>query len=379
MLKNFWYAVEEATKITSKPLAMQVLGQRLVAWRGEDGQARVMSDLCVHRGGALSGGWVHKNCIVCPYHGWKFGGDGACKDIPANADNVRIPKKARVDTYPVEERYGWIWVFLGDLPENERPPIPVFPEMEGENDEWRPVYGDFHWDVSYARALENGIDASHTPFVHSSSFGNPDKPQIDDHKVDQTEFSGEATFSFKAPASKGIWKLLGGNKRKKKDVVVTAGFFLPNVSKLFVDLGPFQMLIYTSHIPITETKTRSMFIMLRNFFKMPIFDNDSRNRTLKIFKEDYATVMSQRPELIPFDLSSELHIRSDALPLTYRRKRQKYLKRGWGIDVHKMKDARGRGAVVIPSPARREDPELAKAWVFKEVPSTVPATNCPAK
>jgi hypothetical protein len=74
-----------------------------------------------------------------------------------------------------------------------------------------------------------------------------------------------------------------------------------------------------------------------------------------------------RPELLPFDLSAELNVRSDLLGLTYRRRRQELAAKGWllsGADTI-TGDVPGRTATVIPSPARRENPELARAWVHK--------------
>ncbi|GLW97817.1 hypothetical protein [Microtetraspora sp. NBRC 16547] len=76
-------------------------------------------------------------------------------------------------------------------------------------------------------------------------------------------------------------------------------------------------------------------------------------------------VESQRPELLPFDLSDELHLRSDALQVAYRRRRAQLIERGWwvGGDDVVTGDGPRRTATVIPSPARRDDPELARAWV----------------
>ena len=79
---------------------------------------------------ALSAGKLTGDRIACPYHGWQYEPDGACSRIPANPPGRGIPKKARVDSYPVREEYGLIWAFLGDLPEDERPPIPHFPEHD---------------------------------------------------------------------------------------------------------------------------------------------------------------------------------------------------------------------------------------------------------
>ena len=76
MLKNFWYAVEFADRVTVKPMRVTVLGQHLALYRTPDGSPVALSDLCVHRGAALSGGRVKGNCIVCRYHGWEYAPGG---------------------------------------------------------------------------------------------------------------------------------------------------------------------------------------------------------------------------------------------------------------------------------------------------------------
>ncbi len=99
MIKNFWYAIEFSEEITSEPKRLTILGQELVAYRDTKGNPVVMSDLCIHRGGAISDGFVEGDCIRCPYHGWKYAPDGECVEIPANPPGRSIPKKARVDAY----------------------------------------------------------------------------------------------------------------------------------------------------------------------------------------------------------------------------------------------------------------------------------------
>ena len=96
----------------------------------------------------------------------------------------------------------------------------------------------------------------------------------------------------------------------------------------------------------------------------------SVKRTMKIFYEDQATVESQRPELLPFDLQEELHSPADKLQLYYRKVRQRYLDKGWGIDSDGVADARSkRRTVVIPSPSRRAE-GLESAFVLGAVPNT---------
>ena len=77
MYINFWYPIAKSEDIvTYEPHRTQLLGQQLVAFRDNDGAAHVLSDVCIHRGGALGKGWVRDGTVVCPYHGWQFAGDG---------------------------------------------------------------------------------------------------------------------------------------------------------------------------------------------------------------------------------------------------------------------------------------------------------------
>lgn len=342
-----------------------MLGQKFALYRDSEGRVVALSDLCVHRGGALSDGWVEGDCIRCPYHGWKYQADGACIEIPANQPGVPIPKKARVDAYPIQERYGWVWLFLGDLPPEERPPLP--PLLEFGDPAWRSVYGEFKWNAHYTRVVENGMDIAHTPFVHATSFGNKDEPQIEEYKVRLSEWGGSASVNLKPPSPKGLWKYI--RRQDRPDVKATASFYMPNVTRLDVDFGDFRLIIFAAHIPIDNNTTITKWIQLRNFFTHPWADGDARRRTLKIFQEDQRLVEAQRPELLPYDLAAELHVPSDALQIAYRKLRNKCLDIGWGIDTHIIKSAySSHQAVVIPSPARRQIPELTKAWVRKEVP-----------
>lgn len=367
MLKNFWYAVAFSTEVNNKPIRVTALGQELMLYRTSSGKAVVMSDLCVHRGGALSDGWTKGDCIVCPYHGWEYEESGACVKIPSFPDKkTPIPRKARVDAYPSQEKYGFIWAFLGDLPEAERPPIPPLAEFNKPN--YRPLWGDYHWDVDYTRAVENGMDIAHAPFVHSTSFGNKDKPEVENYEVEDVQLGGLATVTLEPPPARGWWRFL--YKKDRPGIKTTAGFYMPNVTRLHVRLPLGDMIIFTCHLPIEDGKTISKWLMLRTFFKQSFFDGDSYRRTIEIFDQDQPTVQAQRPELLPYDLSAELHVRADAVQIAFRKLRNKYLDMGYGIDTHKIQtELANKKAVVIPSPARREIPELAQAWVMKEVPT----------
>ncbi|GHJ47989.1 hypothetical protein Cs7R123_53310 [Catellatospora sp. TT07R-123] len=374
MLKNFWYAVEFADRVTTKPMRVTALGQHLALYRTPKGRPVALSDLCVHRGAALSGGWTKDGCIVCPYHGWEYDADGQCTKIPANLPGRAIPKKARVDSYPVQEKYGFVWVFLGDLPESERPPLPVWPEFDDLKENggrFRAVTGEFLWHSNYERILENGCDIAHAPFVHAGSFGNPERPEVQEYELEvPDEWSAFATVDLYPPRPTGIWSVLNRNKGdlgNRPPVRTSAGWMLPNMIKLHVRLPIGELIIYDTNIPIDETTTLVKWVALRTFFTGKWADKNAVQRTLKIFYQDAEVVDKVRPELLPFDLGAELHIKSDLIAVHYRRRRQELAEKGWLLSDEDTitGDVPRRTATVIASPARRENPELARAWVHK--------------
>src|SRR5438309_591865 len=122
-LRRMWHPVAQAADIADAPQKAVLLDEQLVVVR-LGGQVRVFPDLCVHRGTALSLGWVEDDQLRCAYHGWTYGADGVCTSIPARFGS-NIPRRARLRPYQVAEAYGLIWVCLEDEP---RYPIPEFPE-----------------------------------------------------------------------------------------------------------------------------------------------------------------------------------------------------------------------------------------------------------
>jgi phenylpropionate dioxygenase-like ring-hydroxylating dioxygenase large terminal subunit len=365
MIINQWYVAAEAAEVTSAaPKKVKMLGLDFVLFRDEAGQAHCLSDICVHRGASLGLGQMAKGCVECPYHGWQFNGAGDVVKIPSLPAETPIPKRARVDSYPVKERYGWVWVFLGDLPEAERPPLPEFPEYD-DSANWRCIRGDWTWGGNYARIVENGLDFAHAPFVHPS-FGDRDRAEIHDFELDQDEWSARAKVTYIPPLPRGIWKMV---RKTREPVQAQPGFHMSG-STMRLDVwltSTWRMVIFDVNTPIDETNTITRWIMARSFFRQPMFDGDSRKRTLKIFEQDTVIVEEICPEIVPTDLREELSVKSDGLMNAYRAKRKELIERGWAIDLETLKrDHEGRRALVIPSPERRES--QGRNFVLKTVP-----------
>jgi phenylpropionate dioxygenase-like ring-hydroxylating dioxygenase large terminal subunit len=315
MLKNLWYAVEFSNAIGNSPKLLKILDRELVLYRTAQGHIHAIDNTCVHRGAALANGWIENDWIVCPYHGWQYGADGTCRKIPSLSPTATIPTQAKMSTYPVREKYGWIWLFLGEGEPGELPAIPNFPDLKSPK--LRSIQGEFNWNANYERVLENGLDFAHAPFVHAGAFGNPDRPEIQDLKIENYAGGASATVYLAATPPKGLWRLLVRGERAP--IQTRTGFFLPNLTFLEVYLPFGQLTIWTAHVPIDLQTTVSKWINFRSFFTGKWADRDAYARTLKIFEQDRPIVESQRPQILPTDRTSELYVAADALQLQYRK------------------------------------------------------------
>lgn len=370
LFKNFWYVLADSAAVGTSPVKVRALGQDLALFRrGSDRRIVALSDVCVHRMGSLSAGEVDGDCLRCPYHGWTYAEDGACTRIPANPPGTPVPRKARVDSYPVEERYGWVWAFLGDLPEAERPPLPPFPEFGRPG--LRAVRGEFMWKAHYTRVVENAVDVAHTPFVHRDSFGDLERPVMPDYEVVSGPHSVEASLSLPARES----RLFGrGRENSVRLAIHTAS--VNCVDGTFA--GGWRTILLLAHTPVDERNTRTHFIQLRNFFTSPLGDGLARRFSLRILAEDRPTVESQTPPCVPLGPGADLSTRSDALSLAYRKLLRRYVDLGWQLDHQARLRTRTEDGrlLMIPSPQRRA-PELEKTWVLGELPSSSTAPPIP--
>jgi len=344
MLTNLWYGIEFSKDISAKPKQLLVLNQKLVAYRKADGKPVLMQDICPRCGASLTLGKVIGDAIVCAKDGVSVGADGVSLNQPS----------LYVDSYPVEDRYGWLWGFMGDVPESERIPIPELPYLH-DKETYKHIYGNFQWNAFYARVLENGVDAAHTPFVHGGAFGNPKEPEIEEYEVEHPlPTSSRATIHFNPTPSKGLWRFL--YKKDKKKVRTVVQWWLPNISLLEVHIPLGDLIIFNAHVPLTDHITVSKYIALRTFFKDNWADKDAHRRVLNIFNQDKAVVEAQRPELLPYDIGEELHVKSDAIQIEFRRARKPFFDKGWGLYPHDVYMPDVKREPVIPSPVRRRIP-----------------------
>ncbi|GFR49992.1 hypothetical protein Agub_g12138 [Astrephomene gubernaculifera] len=326
-LQNFWYAAAVSEKVTSKPMRVDILSRTVTIWRGEDGKVHCLDDVCPHRGAPLSSGWTKekngKSCVVCPYHGWTFNGEGALEEVPSQQTHLAFPRRPLVDSYPVEERGGFVWLFFGakGLPADERPPLPLVPELEDPN--WRAVYGEMEFESPHWPVFENAMDFAHIHYVHDGSFGNQDKPTLNDMTVTRDTWSVSANFNIHNKPVNPLW-----NFTKVPSVPVEARAFLPSTSSVKITLGGgVQMITYVNTVPIDEHRTINRFCLIRNFATSPLFDAYTRKNMYKILTEDKVMIEMLKPE----QLLNEVSLEADKPQIAFRKLRQEWLDMGYGV------------------------------------------------
>jgi phenylpropionate dioxygenase-like ring-hydroxylating dioxygenase large terminal subunit len=366
MYINFWYPVCASSELTNKPIRVTMLKHDFVAFRDNNGRAAVLSDTCVHRGGSLSAGRVVAGRIACPYHGWQFDGTGRCTRIPSLGEEGPIPARAKVDSYPVVERYGIVFAFLGDLPETGRCPLPEVGEWGQPG--WRDS-GLVVFDVGayYERSIENGLDPSHNEFVHTLQ-GNI-RYRHERARVTEDEWSS-TVFVRMDPPKPGTTQL--ENLRDDLDPEHFGASTLhygANTLVTRINLSKNNTFIqYFFEQPVDEAHTRIFFINMRNCMMEDASDERLRRINMAIAEEDIRVVTKLNPVRTPAVSTKEVLVSGDECIGAYRRHLKKWEAAGWRVDRMKLRETAGDVACAIPCPARRE----LKNWVLDPVP-LVPA------
>jgi phenylpropionate dioxygenase-like ring-hydroxylating dioxygenase large terminal subunit len=164
--RRYWMPAllaEELPGPDCPPVRVKLLSERLIAFRDTEGKLGLIDEFCAHRGVSL---WFGRNeyCgLRCPYHGWKYDTTGQCVDLPSEPPESEICRKIKLKAYPLIERGGILWTYMG--PPEYQPPPPEFEfAMVGERQRY--VSKRFQ-QCNYLQAVEGGIDPHHVAFLHS--------------------------------------------------------------------------------------------------------------------------------------------------------------------------------------------------------------------
>ncbi len=240
----------------------------MVAWRKASGELVVMSDLCPHRSAKLSLGKIVSDQIECPFHGFQFDAEGACRLVP---EIKRDAPGIRCHTFKIREEKGWIWLFWGD-------PAQAPAELPWFNDRKDLLHYSTYeesWPVHFTRSVENQLDYAHLPFVHKSSIGRF-------AKLDG-EMKSECTDQF-----------IRWSFREHGDAGIE--FVFPNI---WINLISSKYFLTLAFVPVSDHETKLYLRSHRSYLTWPPFSwaMDLLDRWLNrwILGQDRAVVLSQEP------------------------------------------------------------------------------------
>jgi phenylpropionate dioxygenase-like ring-hydroxylating dioxygenase large terminal subunit len=371
MYINFWYVAGRSEEIGDKPLKRRMLGQDFVLFRDSRGVVRCLSNTCSHRGGSLGDGRIKGDCVQCPYHGWLFNGDGECTRIPSLGIDARIPARTRIDSYPTMEKYGLVFAFLGDLPEEERYPVMDIPEYRGAEPDpgWRATIQHFDWNFDFRRSIENGIDAAHNEFVHPTHgfSGERDDYRVrtDTWRIVEDEWStGFFNQVFAPPLAEARMREASGRTDNSVIEVATGHHGVSQLWTLIHPTPTMKIHQYLFETPIDESHTSLYLVNLRNFLTEPEHDARMMGRNEYVALQDRDVLYDTRPVQTPENNAHEFFVPADAPIAKYREKCRRWEALGWRIDTETVARNRKRVAYAIPSPARRRE----KGWILDPVP-----------
>src|SRR6266403_27981 len=169
-VRNAWYLAAWQSELVARPYAAQVIGEPIVLYRKRDGSAVALSDMCPHRFAPLHRGRIVDDAIECGYHGLRFAASGACVHNPVGGG--AIPSAVRVTSYPVIERDGLVWIWMGDPDRAEPARVPDFPWLNDHHTYVMTAARTMHQPLGYELIIDNLLDLTHGAFLHPTTLGS---------------------------------------------------------------------------------------------------------------------------------------------------------------------------------------------------------------
>ncbi|NUO97459.1 MAG: aromatic ring-hydroxylating dioxygenase subunit alpha [Nonomuraea sp.] len=169
--RDQWYVAAYGREIGHELFSRTVCGESILFWRTRAGTVTAMSDRCAHRRFPLSEppSRLVGDQVVCGYHGFTYGADGVCVAVPGQ---TRVPRTARLKSYPVVEQDSFVWVWIGDPAGADATRIPRAPWLVSPG--YTTVSGMEPLKARFGLLVDNLLDLSHETYLHGGYIGTPE-------------------------------------------------------------------------------------------------------------------------------------------------------------------------------------------------------------
>jgi vanillate O-demethylase monooxygenase subunit len=293
-LHDAWYVAASIDEIGRVPSSRMLLDQPVALYRCADGTPVALEDRCCHRRAPLSKGKLIGDHLQCGYHGFTFAASGACVAIPGQA---HVPPRVGVRSFPLIERHGFIWIWMGEPSRADASRIPDFKENIAAG--WWPTRVLLPIKGHYQLVVENLLDLSHVAFVHGETIGSDDSRAT----LEVDRGADYVRLVRKAPdiATPHYYLLNGLGPRS--DQVKTITFIPPCFVSILVttteraagkaDPRSVNILIHHACVPETAHSTHYFIVSARDFESGPGAAEKSYQTLMKVFDEDRDIIEAQ--------------------------------------------------------------------------------------
>lgn len=305
----FWHPVATVAELheAGGVMAARLLGRDLVVARLGPATVAAMVDRCPHRSTRLSVGCVDRGALRCAYHGWRWGADGKCVEIPSAA-GLPIPERFRQESFETTVEHELVWV-------RPKPGAPtVVPPMPAAADSTMRVAGGepYTWPTGAARRVENFVDLAHFAWVHDGTLGDRGEPVPPDVAVGRE--AGELRFSFAPPPMAG---------QQETALVGPSSYRMPMPLTVDIEFAiaghpGVRRHLWMTAAPVEPGMCRTYWTVGRNDgHDRP--DEEFLEFQRVVLAEDEPVVCSQVPPELPLEAGAELHVKADKVSVEYRR------------------------------------------------------------
>ena len=176
LMRQYWVPALLSSELPAPdcdPVRVMLLGEKLVGFRDTEGRVGLLHHNCPHKRASLFFGRNEEGGLRCVFHGWKFGVDGRCMDMPNEPPGSTFKDKVRAWAYPCVERAGIVWAYLGSR--EEPSPMPAF-DIFDYADEESTVFA-YQIECNWLQAFENDLDVTHFGFLHGGHGSANDLPE----------------------------------------------------------------------------------------------------------------------------------------------------------------------------------------------------------
>ncbi len=340
-LKNAWYVATWDNEVGRDLKPVKILGEEIVLYRRQNGKLAALENACPHRKLPLSMGRIKGDEVECGYHGLTFDSTGICTRVPGAE---KIPHVACVRSYPVEERYGLVWVWMGDVDKVD--PAEIFHVEHFGDPAWGMNRGEsMQLNCNYLYMTDNLLDPSHVAWVHQSSFASSaceETPLETTVKPDGVTVWRWMLDSDPAPFYAPFLQFKGKTDRKQhyevrypSNAIIKAIFAPSGMGGEGRELpsNTFLMDSYNFMTPVDENHTKYYWFQLRNFAPNDVDVSASFAKSVRGAFEEDRLVLEAVHHGIANMLTPNLDLKIDVGPLRFRRRLAQMIESESGANV----------------------------------------------